>query len=249
MIDGYMHQYTLPTQKLSRAKKTKEWRERCVDAIIGRSYSDSFVNGTSRLERMRVNYDLYNGIYDLNDLKYVVNPYNVSDGFPARPQEMNLVRSKIDLLIGEETKRPRNIRVIHSNQGVVSQLQQAKRSLLLNMVGAQLMQQMGVGDQEAANDPDIMSMPQIEQYITTEYKDIAELAAHHTLNYLYNKLQLDHEFIKNWKDALIAGEEVGYVGILNGEPVYERVNPIFLEHDRSPDLEFIEEGDWAVRSM
>jgi hypothetical protein len=131
----------------------------------------------------------------------------------------------------------------------VSQLQAVKKSLLLNTLGAQLMRQMGVGDQEAINDPDIMSLPQIEQYITTEYKDIAEIAAHHTLNYLYHKSNLDHEFMKNWKDALIAGEEVGYVGIINGEPVYERVNPIFLEHDRSPDLEFIEDGDWATRSM
>jgi hypothetical protein len=248
MIGDYTQQFTMPTQKLSLSRKDKSWKEQCVSAVIGRSYSNSYLGGVSRVEQMRTNYDLYNGIYNLDDLKYVTNPFNVSDGFPASPQEMNIIRPKIDLLIGEESKRPRNIHVIHSNPNVVSQLQRMKRDLLMNYVGAQLLQGMQMDD-TAVQDADVMAPEQIEQYLSTEYKDIAEIAAHHTLNYLYNKLNLDHEFLKNWKDALISGEEIGYVGVLNGEPVYERVNPIFFAHDMSPDLEFIEDGDWAVRSM
>ena len=55
--------------------------------------------------------------------------------------------------------------------------------------------------------------------------------------------------MKGWKDALIAGEEIYYVGIQNGEPSLERVNPLYFSFDRSPDLEFIEDGDWACRRM
>jgi hypothetical protein len=248
MIDGYTNQYTMPTQKVARAKRTNEWRKKCVDAVIGRSHSNTYLNGVSRVERMKSNYDLYNGVYDYKDIKHVTNPFNVADGFPAKPQEVNLIKSKIDVLYGEESKRPRNIRVIHSNQDVVSQIQQVKKDLVLNTVAVQLMQQMGM-DSESMNDPDVMSFPQIEQYVSSEYQDVMEITAYHLLNYLYNKLDIDHEFMKNFKDALIAGEEIGYVGIQNGEPVYERVNPIFFEHDISPDLEFIEDGDWAVRSM
>lgn len=247
-MNSYVQQFTMPTQKVSFRQKNKQWKESCVDAVIGRSYNNMFLNGMTRTERMRANYDLYNGIYDLEDLKYVTNPFNLAESFPAQPQEMNIIRPKIDLLLGEESKRPFNMRVIHSNQGVVSQLQTMKRDMLLNYVGASLMQGLNL-DQEAMNDPGILNPPQIEQYIATEYKDIAEIAAHHTLNYLYQKNGLDHEFFKNFKDALIAGEEIGYVGIQNGEPVYERVNPIFMSHDMAPDLEFIEDGDWAVRSM
>ncbi len=247
-MNSYVQQFTMPTQKVSTRQKNKQWKEACVDAVIGRSYNNMFLNGMSRTERMRANYDLYNGIYDLEDLKYVTNPFNLAESFPANPQEMNIIRPKIDLLLGEESKRPFNIRVIHSNQGVVSQLQSVKRDMLLNYVGAALMQGLNM-DPEAMNDPGIMAPPQIEQYVATEYKDIAEVAAHHTLNYLFQKNGLDHEFFKNFKDALIAGEEIGYIGIQNGDPIYERVNPIFMSHDMAPDLEFIEDGDWAVRSM
>jgi hypothetical protein len=67
---------------------------------------------------------------------------------------------------------------------------------LLNTVAAELMQAMGM-ETDSINDPDIMSLPQIEQYISTEYRDVAEIAAYHTLNYLFNNLNLDHEFMKN----------------------------------------------------
>jgi hypothetical protein len=78
---------------------------------------------------------------------------------------------------------------------------------------------------------------------------VIENAAYHTLTYLREKLTLDNEFIKGWKDALIAGEEMYYVGVLNDEPYLERVNPLEFSFDKSPDLEFIEDGAWCCRRM
>lgn len=89
----------------------------------------------------------------------------------------------------------------------------------------------------------------IAKYMDKDYKDIVENTAYHTLTYLREKLNLDNEFIKGWKDALIGGYEVYYVGILNAEPYVERVNPIYFSFDKSPDLEFIEDGAWCCRKM
>ena len=82
-----------------------------------------------------------------------------------------------------------------------------------------------------------------------EYKDIVENTAYHTLMYLREKLGIDNEFIKGWKDGLIAGREIYYVGVLNAEPYIERVNPLYFSYDNSPDLEFIEDGSWCCRKM
>jgi len=49
--------------------------------------------------------------------------------------------------------------------------------------------------------------------MTKDYKDVVENTAYHTLTYLREKLSLDNEFIKGWKDALIAGTEIYYVGV------------------------------------
>ena len=96
---------------------------------------------------------------------------------------------------------------------------------------------------------EIMPPAAISKYMQRDYKDIAENIAYHSLNYLRQKVNIDHEFLRGWKDALIAGEEVYYVGIQNGEPIMERVNPLFFSFDKSPDLEFIDDGDWCCRRM
>lgn len=89
----------------------------------------------------------------------------------------------------------------------------------------------------------------IAKYMQKDYKDVIENAAYHTLVYLREKLTIDNEFIKGWKDALIAGTEIYYVGVQNDEPYLERVNPLFFSYDKSPDLEFIEDGSWCCRRM
>ena len=65
-----------------------------------------------------------------------------------------------------------------------------------------------------------------------DYKDVVENTAYHTLTYLREKLNIDNEFIKGWKDGLIGGREIYYVGILNSEPFMERVNPMYFSFDK-----------------
>ena len=101
--------------------------------------------------------------------------------------------------------------------------------MLLDYVQAAIMAKMSPEGQaryeEALQSGEIQTPEQIQEYLTKDYKDVAELTAYHSLNYLKNSLNIDHEFVKTWKDALIAGEEVLYVGIRNGEPCLNRVNP------------------------
>ena len=125
---------SFPVQKLPLSKKNKEWKEGSVDAIIARVGSVGVVGGQTRLDRMRVAYDLYNSVFDEKDLKYVTDPYKVEDGFPASLQNFNIIRPKVDLLLGEETKRPDSIRVIQTNEDAVSGVQQERKGLLMSYV-------------------------------------------------------------------------------------------------------------------
>lgn len=116
-----------------------------------------------------------------------------------------------------------------------------------------MMAQMGPEEQQQFQQQlesgEVMPPEQIAKYMDKDYKDIVENTAYHTLTYLREKLGIDNEFIKGWKDALIGGWEVYYVGVLNSEPYMERVNPMYFSYDRSPDLEFIEDGAWCCRRM
>ena len=103
--------------------------------------------------------------------------------------------------------------------------------------------------QQQLDSGEVMPPEDIAKYMDKDYKDIIENTAYHTITYLREKLDMDHEFIKGWKDGLIGGREVYYVGVLNAEPYMERVNPMEFSYDRTPDLEFIEDGAWCCRKM
>lgn len=243
----------MPAQKIPASKKTEDWKQQNVDYIIGHSASSRNGNSRSREEEMQTYYDLYNSIYNEKDLKYVTNPFKQDDGFPATAQDYNIIKPKIDLLLGEETKRPFNFRVVRTSDIATSDLQDKAKQLLIDYVQASIMSKLGTEEQaryqEALQSGEIMTPEQIQKYLTKDYKDIAEIAAQHSLNYLKQKLNVTHEFFKGWKDALIAGEEIYYVGVINGEPYVERVNPLSFSYEQSADLEFIHEASWCCRKM
>ena len=246
---------SMPIQKLPMSKKTKEWREANVDYIIGKAGFTSGLgnNGSTKYEEMQTYYNLYNSIYDEKDLLYVTNPFKQKDGFPATAQDYNIIKPKVDLLLGEETKRPFNFKVIRTSDDATSEVQEQAKQMLTDYIMATIMSKLGPEEQQryqqALQSGEIMPPEAIAKYLSKDYKDIAETTAYHSLNYLKNKLNITHEFFKGWKDALIAGEEIYYVGILNGEPYMERVNPLFFSYDQSADLEFIHDADWCCRKM
>lgn len=244
-----------PLQRLPMSKKTQDWKEACVDYIAGHSQGSSRDgNNRSRKEEMQTYYDLYNSIYNEKDLKYVTNPFKQQDGFPAMAQDYNIIKPKIDLLLGEETKRPFNFRVVHTSDIATSEIQDKAKQMIVDYIQATIMSKLGSEEQaryqEALQSGEIMTPEQIQKYISKDYKDIAEITAYHSLNYLKNKLNITHEFFKGWKDALIGGEEIYYVGIVNGEPCLQRINPIYFDYDSdTSDLEFIHEAQWCCYEM
>lgn len=237
------------------SKKTEDWKKSCVDYIIGKSQGGSRNgNNRTRKEEMQTYYDLYNSIYNEKDLKYVTNPFKQQDGFPAMAQDYNIIKPKIDLLLGEETKRPFNFRVVRTSEIATSEMQDKAKQMLIDYIQATIMSKLGPEEQaryqQALESGEIMPPEQIQKYMSKDYKDIAEITAYHSLNYLKNKLNITHEFFKGWKDALIGGEEIYYVGILNGEPCLERINPLYFDYDtETSDLEFIHDAQWCVYEM
>lgn len=252
-MEDNLYNSAFPRQKLTLSKKGKKWQEDCVNYIIGEGNVTSGGNSTSYYGELQTYYNLYNSIFDEKDFKSITNPFKVEDGFPATPHDFNIIRPKVDLLIGEETKRPLNFRVIRTSQEATSEMQEKEKQMILQYIEAAITAKMSPEEaqqfQEQLQSGEIMPPEQIAKYMDKDYKDIVENTAYHSLTYLREKLDLDNEFIKGWKDGLISGREIYYVGVLNAEPYAERVNPICFSYDKSPDLEFIEDGSWCCRKM
>ena len=252
-VEDNLYNASFPQQKLPLKKKDEQWQHDCVNYIIGEGNVTSGGMTKTRFGEIQTYYNLYNSIFDEKDFKRITNPFKVEDGFPATPQDFNIIRPKVDLLIGEETKRPMNFRVVRTSQEAASELMDKEKEMIIQYIMASITSKMSPEEaqqfQQQLESGEVMPPEQIVEYMQKDYKDVIENTAYHTLAYLREKLNIDHEFIKGWKDALIAATEIYYVGVLNSEPYVERVNPEEFDFDRSPGLEFIEDGSWCCRKM
>lgn len=244
---------SFPAQKLPMSKKTQAWKEACVDYVVGAGDSGFGGNGRSRSDEMQTYYDLYNSIYNEKDLKYVTNPFKQDDGFPAMAQDYNIIKPYVDQLLGEETKRPFNFHPQRTSDIAASELQEKAKEMLMDYIQAtiasKLSPEQAARYEQALATGEIQTPEAIAKYLQKDYKDIAETEAYHALQFLKRKLNLIHEFYKGWKDALIGGEEIYYVGVINGDPYVERVNPMYFDYEHSLDLEFIDDAAWCRRKM
>lgn len=244
---------SFPAQKLPMSKKTQAWKEACVDYVVGAGDSGFGGNGRSRSDEMQTYYDLYNSIYNEKDLKYVTNPFKQDDGFPAMAQDYNIIKPYVDQLLGEETKRPFNFHPQRTSDIAASELQEKAKEMLMDYIQATIASKLSPEQtaryEQALATGEIQTPEAIAKYVQKDYKDIAETEAYHALQFLKRKLNLTHEFYKGWKDALIGGEEIYYIGVINGDPYVERVNPMYFDYEHSLDLEFIDDAAWCRRKM
>lgn len=230
-----------PRQKLSRSKKGKDWGIQNVENIIRMAG----VTNTALYAKDRINYDLYNNIINRKDFSYVTNPYGFEDEFPARLNNYNIITSKIKLLEGEEIKRPFNFRVAAVNSEAVSQIQERRKQLLLQYLESELvgnLMQQGVNIQ---NPEEAMTPEEIEKYMTYSDADIRESVANKIAKYLIPEQNLLYKFNKGFKDLCISAKEFYYVGIESSSPICEVVNPVDFRYDKNPDLDYIQDGQWA----
>lgn len=229
-----------PPQKIPVSQKDNVWKRKSVDALINRHK-----RGDERHYRMKTNYNILNSDFDMKDLKYVVDPFDVKEGFPAKMQNINAIRPKIEGLKGEFIKRPRNFIIFQTDEKAVRRVLDKEKEYL----SAAFETSLSMTTDKEATDYLKQRLQEIRSYIKNKYYSPEEQTANSTIKYLREVLDLDLTFLKMWEDALVAGEAIAYSGIINGEPTLERVNPLTFSYDRDPELRFIEDGEWAVREM
>jgi len=233
-----------PRQKIARSKKNKDWGIQNVENVIRMAG----VTNTALFAKDRINYDLYNNIIDKKDFAYVTNPYGFADEFPARLNNYNIITSKIKLLEGEEIKRPFNFRVAAVNSEAVSQIQEKRKELLLQYLESELVGDLMQQGVNIENPEQAMTPEEIEKYMTYSDADVRESVANKIAKYLIPEQNLLYKFNKGFKDLCISAKEYYYVGIESSSPIVEVVNPLDFRYDKNPDLDYIQDGQWAAHT-
>lgn len=241
---SYNNKSTFPNQLISDSEKTVEWCEQMIDAVAGYIYSDSSVWEDNVYEDIK-NYAIYNGQWDTDDYAYLTEQYGFAQ--PARLVNYPIITPKIDLLLGEELRRPLDMKVVTINKEAAIRKEDMKIKMTLkkytdNMV-KELEQQMGFSINTVL---DGLPIPEdIDKYMQYSYKEAVEEVAQDGLNYLMQKYSFREIFKAGFRDLLVTGKEFYKIYAKNGDPYIRRVDPRSVAYDTNTDSDFLDEAQWV----
>ena len=236
----------LPRQKLPIAKKNKTWREECVDGYINLSANTS--SFSKRRDELRKFYDMYNGYIDDSDYNQLLKPYGKTrKNFPSTLRNFPIIKPIIDLLLGEKAKRPLNFTVSVLNADAITRKEEAKQQTILKNLQQHFANAAAEAGIDTGMDPQDVELPEhVEALFNNTYVDNRAIIGQNALNYVMAQQEVKDKLQKAWFHYLISGECYTHRGVRNGDPFYEVLNPVDIDYDLDPDLEFVEDGDWAI---
>lgn len=219
-IQGYL---AMPRQKLSDSQKTDEWYKKNVDFAENILTSD--FNLRSNFKNKHTNYNLRANIINNKDFERYINPDKLDlETLPASFQHVGIENTKIDLLLGEYSKRRKEYRAFLSandKEGVSRKEEQLKKEL--DQIVTDL-----ITSKEVDSEIVKRQLAEFQKYATYDFQDIAEITANKVLKREYKEQDFDFLFLRTFEDLLTSGEQIVYCGVLGGEPVMRRVNPLNL---------------------
>jgi hypothetical protein len=208
-----------PSQQLSFRRKNKEWRRKCVD--FGDDHSLLRYNLARKSVRaMQVNYDLLHGKLHMEELKKLVNPFNINASFiPDDIQHYPIINSKIEVLIGEESRRLFDFRAIITNPNAISEMEEEK-NMVVNTMLQQLLMDTSQSEEEFQKEIEKQAY-----YFQYNYQDKREVRANLVLNHYIKELEMQQMFNTGFNDVMAASEELYQCDIVGGEPTVYRLDP------------------------
>jgi hypothetical protein len=235
--------HQIPKQRIPLKQKTEKWRKECVDAFINLSKFGL----SDRRSRLKTLYEYYNGNIHDDDYKYVLKPYGKTRAnFPSKLRNYPIIKPIIDLLLGEKSKRPLNFTVTVKNADSVSQKEEAKKQALLVQVQKMYMNELAKNPDFNFEEQEVQLPQQIQEEFDRSYVDNRAIIGQKSINYIMHQEEVHDKFQKAFFHYLVTGEVYSHKGVRRKEPFYEILNPLDIDYDKDPDLEFVEDGDWAI---
>ena len=241
---SYNNKSTFPNQLIPDSEKTVEWCEQMIDAVANYIYSDSSIYEDNVYEDIK-NYAIYNGQWDTDDYAYLTEQYGFAQ--PARLVNYPIITPKIDLLLGEEIRRPLDMKVVTINKEAALRKEDMKIRMTLKKYTDNLVKEL---EQEVGFSINTMMdgipMPEdIDKYMEYTYKEAVEEVAQDGLNYLMQKYSFREIFKAGFRDLLVTGKEFYKIYAKNGDPYIRRVDPRSVAYDTNTDSDFLDEAQWV----
>ena len=235
---------SIPDQRIPLASKNKKWWTDCVKGFCALSES----NRGDRKRTLKRLYEYYNGLTHADDYDYVLRPYGKTrKNFPSKLRNYTIIKSTVDILLGEKPKRPFNYSVIAVNADAVDRKEKAKQDFINANVQQMLVNEMNaMGIETGEESKEVPSSKDLEAMFERSYVDNEAILGQHALSYILQQEEVHEKLQKAWFHFLVAGECYTERTIRSNEVNYDVLNPLDVDYDLDPDLDYVEDSDWAI---
>lgn len=262
----------LPAQMIPASKKTQEWKETCMDVLeqVGRVQYNTNLYLIENYEMVKGKF-IYSHYFENEGYTDYMAQLTREFELPSYLRHYDIISQVINTLVGEYIKRPDMFRIENFSEDATNQYERDRTELIHKYVNSQInaeiskkLLEMGLDpekddfntDEEAQQYQQVIQQatqqltpPEIEDYMSTKWVQQAELWASHQLKLDKRRYTLEEKEMKEFQDMLVADRCFRHFYLTPTGFNQETWNPVQVFFDKSPTVEYIEEGNYVGRTF
>lgn len=250
-----------PLQRLPWKSKDKKWFRENADYYISLANFNFGTTGEQGQRKdIRMFYEMYNNQFPMAAFEHITDPLSAKvaahKSFPAKIRPVNILRTNIDLLLGEWPRRPFVYNIENLGESGYSSFQESLHEKLESNLTQHFIQGALATAQQSGQQlteeqiAQLQKEPPIPEQVKTElhmsYKDLRAVKGQKWLRRQLREKDIRRKLHKLFKDWLLAGQVYSYKGVRHNDLVYRRQPAIDIDFDKSSENEMVEDGEWVV---
>jgi hypothetical protein len=260
----------LPAQMIPLRKKTEEWKKKNLDSLeaVGRTQYLDNLRLLENFEMVKGRF-IYNHYFETEGYTDFMAQLTREFELPSYLRHYDIVSQVINTLSGEYQKRPDIFRIRNHSESAQNEFQRTKTELLVKYVTSQIDAEITAKLLEEGLDPEradfeseeeaqqyqqmveqarqAKTPEEIQRYMETDWMEAGEIWASHQLALDKDRFQLKEKEKREFEDMLISDRCFRHFYLTPDGYNQETWNPIQVFFQKSPDIDYIEDGDYVGR--
>jgi hypothetical protein len=252
---------TQPIQFLSAKKKNDDWAAHNIDWLELQGIE--YLKHNSR--KILKNYKLAKGIIDKtdyiveedNEYKDLMDILTKEDDSALELKFYPIVPNVINVLCGEFSKRYAKVQFravddLSYNEMLEQKRAMVEENLLADAEGKMMLQLIEMGMDPQSDEakqklaPDnLKTLPEIEDFFSKDYRSLVEEWASHQMTVDQERFKMHELEERGFRDMLICDREFWHFKMMEDDYEVELWNPVLTFYQKSPDVRYISDANWA----
>ena len=254
----------LPPQMLPQKEKDERWKRKNMDAL-------EYIARIQWLSNQRFynNYKLVNGEFIMSDyMGEGVNDLLKDFDVPSYIKNYDIISQPLNTMVGELDTYPDTFIVVGKGEHFEGEVMRLKSELLQKYLMSKIEQDINNKLIERGLDPnledfeseeekqsyqqqinqqkeEIMNPMQIQSWLNTKYRHVAEIWGETELEDQKERFNLVDIRRTEFKDLLITGRRFRHIFLKANGFGIESLNPINVFYHKSPEVKYVQNGDYV----